>query len=115
MPEEPFGQAEPLPAAVAVLVHPVNPQEHPTYQGAWRWAVMIGNRPPADLDHCVQAGVAATEPEASAAGEQIGAAVATALRRYALAATYEYRRLGWDPIPAEADERPVLVWRGEDT
>lgn len=98
---------------VTVVVHPVDTQTHPTYPAGWRWAVHVGGGAPADLDRCVQAGLCPTEPEASVAGESHGAAVAKALRMAGTAARYSYQRLGWDPIPAEADERPMGQWRGE--
>lgn len=110
-PDEP--PAVPLLPDVAVVVHPVDTDTHPTYPAGWRWAVHVGGRGPTDLDYCVQAGHAATEQDASFAGEQVGAACAKALRLFGCPARYGYLRLGYDPIPAEADERPIGVWRGE--
>jgi hypothetical protein len=97
---------------VAVIVHPIDPEAHPTYPPGWRWAVHVGGRPPADLDYCVQAGSAESEPEASAAGEMVGAAVAKGLRILGIPARYGYIRLGYDPLPSSADDRPLSVWYG---
>jgi hypothetical protein len=99
---------------VTVVVHPIDLTEHPSYPPGWRWAVMGGGRPPTDLDFCVNAGHCMTEGEASLAGEQNGASATKALRLLGVPARYGFLRLGHDPIPAEAEERPLAVWRGED-
>jgi hypothetical protein len=74
---------------------------------------MVGGRPPTDLDRCVNAGWAPTEGEAAVAGEQNGASAAKALRLLGVPARYGFLKLGYDPLPAEADERPLAVWDGE--
>lgn len=99
---------------VAVVVHPVDRAVHPTYPDGWRWAVQVGGGPPNDLDRCVGAGHCLSETAASAAGEEVGSAVTKALRTFGVQVRYSYQRLGWDPIPAEADERPIGIWHGEN-
>lgn len=96
---------------VVVVIHPIDMNAHPTYQPGFRWAVMIGGRPPTDLDYCVQAGSESTETLASVIGEMCGAAATKALRLFGCPARYAVHRLGYDPIPAEADERPLAMWR----
>jgi hypothetical protein len=115
MPDEPAGERQPewLMPSVLALVHPVDTTAHPTYPPGYRWAVHVGGRPPADLDYCVQAGHAATESAASAIAEMVAAAVVKGLRLLGCPADYGYLRLGSDPVPAEADERPIGIWRGE--
>lgn len=102
-----------LPDVVA-LVHPVDLVAHPTYPGGWRWAVQVGGGRIDDLDRCVGAGHCETESEASVAAEQHASVAVKALRLLGVPAGYGYLRLGHDPIPAEADDRPIGVWRGED-
>lgn len=99
---------------VTVVVHPVDTAIHPSYPEGWRWAVQVGGRPPADVEHCVQAGHCPTQAEATFYGEQCGSAVAKAMRLFGIPARYGVLALGYDPIPAEADDRPLAVWRGED-
>lgn len=95
---------------VTVVVHPVDTTVHPSYQPGWRWAVMLGDRPLADVAGCVGALLCSTEAEAGLIGEQAGAAVVKALRAFGVDARYGVLRLDYDPIPAEADERPLGVW-----
>lgn len=97
---------------VCVVVHPIDREQHPTYPPGWRWAVMVGARPPADLDYCVNAGHATTEAEALLVGEQNGASATKALRLLGVPVRYSVMNLAWDPIPASADERPNEVWKG---
>lgn len=95
--------------AVTVVVHPVDRAVHPTYPDGWRWAVMVGGRPPADLDFCANAGMCTTEREADMVGEIAGSAAAKALRMLGLPVRYSFSRLGYDPIPASADNRPLAI------
>lgn len=104
----------PLVPEVTVVVHPIDRDAHPTYPAGWRWAVMVGGRPPTDLDFCVLAGHAVSETLASVEGEAVGAAATKALRIFGVPARYGYLRLGYDPIPASADERPLGVWHGRE-
>lgn len=96
------------------LVPEVTVVVHPRPSGSWRWAVMVGGRPPTDLDCCVQASEVASEGEASLLGEQVGAATVKALRLMGVPARYGYLRLGYDPLPADAYEQPFGVWHGKD-
>ena len=99
---------------MAAVVHPIDTAVHPTYVPGWRWAVMVGGRPPADLDWCAGAGHAGTESEASVRAEEAASAAVKALRMLGVPVRYAYQRLGYDPIPAEADDRPLAVWHGEE-
>jgi hypothetical protein len=99
---------------ITVVVHPVNTQVHPGYPPGWRWAVMVGGTRPSELDFCANAGHCPTDAEAAFTGEQAGATATKALRMLGIPARYGLLRLGYDPIPAEADDRPIAVWRGED-
>lgn len=99
---------------VIVIVHPVDQARHPTYPPGYRWAIQVGGQPPADLHYCAQAGHEPTIEAAMIAGESHGAAVVKALRMLGVPARYGLYRLGWDPIPAEGDEYPLAIWRGEE-
>lgn len=99
---------------VTVVVHPVDTAAHPTYPAGWRWAVQVGGTGPADLERCAGAGHCPTESEAAFYGEQCGSTAVKALRVLGVPARYGVLRLGYDPIPAEADDRPLAVWHGED-
>jgi len=101
----------PLVPLVAVLIHPINVEQHPTYPPGWRWAVYVGGRPPADIDYCANAGHAATEVDAAVAGESHGAAVVRGLRLMGYPAAYRTQFITWDPIPATADDRPLVIVR----
>lgn len=102
----------PLIHQVTVVVHPIDRAVHQTYPNGWRWGVTVGGKPINDLDFCVGAGHEETEMRASVQGETVGAAVALALRHYGLTPRYAFQRLDWDPIPADADNRPILKFGG---
>lgn len=97
-----------LPPAVTVLIHPVDTGKHPTIPPGWRWAVMIGNRPPNDLDACANAGWEPDERSAAVAGEEVGAAACKALRMCGLPASYRVLTLPADPIDAGNDKITVM-------
>lgn len=90
---------------VAVFVHEIDTTAHPTYQpGTWRWAVMVGGRPPHDLDACANAGGERSLQAALDAGDQVAAAVTRALRVFGVPAGPPRRFvLNHDPIPAGGD------------
>lgn len=94
---------------VTVVIHPINTEAHPTYPAGYRWAVHVGGGPFHDLSRCVNAGHETSEPMAGVAGESHGVAVAKALRIMGIPAKYSVTRLEWDPIPAEADNRPLVA------
>lgn len=102
------GNETPLMHQVTVVVHPIDTAEHPTYPNGWRWGVTIGGKPINDIDFCVGAGHEETEIRAAVQGEMVGAAVTLALRHYQLTPKYAFLRLDWDPIPSDADDRPIL-------
>jgi len=99
---------------VTVFVHPISCDVHPTYPPGFRWAVHIGGGPPDDLDRCAIAGHQYKVRMARMVGESHGAAACRALRLMGIAATYRVSVLGWDPIPAEADHRQLVVIRGQE-
>jgi hypothetical protein len=96
-----------LPKQVDVYIHPISKVTHPTYSASFRWAVMIGGAPPQSLNQCVNAGGCDTYNEASVMGEAVGAAVALALRAYGLDVKYRMIDIPFDPMPAQADDRPL--------
>lgn len=100
-----------LVAEIAVVVHPVDTTIHPAIPAGYRWAVMVGGRPPADLAYCVQAGHDPVLEQAMVAGEMVGAACAQALRKLGTPARYAVKRLDWDPLPAAADGYPIAEFR----
>jgi hypothetical protein len=97
---------------VAALVHPIDSTVHPKSHG-YRWAVMVGGRPPQDMDFCVGANQEPDEMTASVVAEMVGAAVVKGLRLSGVSAHYSFMRMGYDPIPAEADDRPMAYWPEE--
>jgi hypothetical protein len=99
---------------VTVVIHPIDVGVHPTIPAGYRWAVMVGGVAPSNLDYCAGAGHAADESTAAVEGESHGSTVCKALRLMGAPARYGVLRLGYDPIPAEADHRPLGVWRGEE-
>jgi hypothetical protein len=93
---------------VDVYIHPIDTVKHPSYQAKFRWAVMIGGAPPDDLDRCMNAGGCETLAEASMVGEAVGSAVTIALRAFGIDAKYRVVNIPFDPIPASADDRPLV-------
>jgi hypothetical protein len=101
-------ERNPLIPMVEVVVHPIDQAEHPTYQAGYRWAVMVGGVPAHDLDYCASTGHAENQQQACVDGETVGVAAARSLRMMGIPARYSFRRLDWDPIPASADNRPLI-------
>lgn len=89
---------------VTVVVHP--------YAGEWRWGVNVGGRPLADLDHCVASLMHTDKREAEIIGQQAGVAAVKALRMFGVPARSAYLDLDYDPLPADADQQPVGMWKG---
>lgn len=88
---------------VTVYVHPINVQAHPTVPPGWRWAVVVGGRPPSDVEHTANAGWAPDQRSALLEGEQNAATAVRALRLLGVPATFSAQALDADPIPAGAD------------
>lgn len=89
---------------ITVVVHEVDTVAHPTVPPGWRWAVMVGDRPPGDLAACANAGWEPDDRSAAVAGETVGAAAAKALRMCGVPADYRgVLLLDHDPIPAGGD------------
>lgn len=99
---------------ITVVIHPIDTHQHPTCPAGWRWAVMIGENHPRDLDWCLNAGFAPDPTTAAQLGEAVGVAVVKALRMLALPATYAVLTMHSDPIPPEADHTSLQRW-GVDT
>lgn len=95
---------------VTVVVHPIDCDVHPTYPPGFRWAVMVGGVGPAELEFCVNAGHDRTADGAAVTGESHGVAVVRGLRIMNVTAKYAVMRLDYDPIPAEADNVPLVRW-----
>lgn len=95
---------------VYVVVHPVDTQAHPTLTPGFRWAVMLGPCPPADVSRCANAGWCPNEREALDEGTQNGNSALAALRLVGLnvAAAPNVLGLDYDPIPAGGDPVRVL-------
>lgn len=96
--------------SVCVVVHPVDREKHPTYPEGYRWAVMVGGCQPHELNYCANAGHETTQDMAMLMGESHGAAACKALRILGVRTTYSVLRMDCDPIPAEADHRPLVNW-----
>ncbi len=96
---------------VTVVVHPIDTAVHVETPAGFRWAVMVGGRPPGDLDYCAHAGWCPTEAEALFEGESHGAVATRAARMFGVAAEYAVLVLDHDPIPRVADFRPLLNLR----
>ena len=99
----------PLVCEVTVVVHPVDVELHPTVPAGYRWAVMVGGRPPTDLGYCVQAGHDPRQDLALVAGEMVGTACVQTLRRLGSPGRYGVLRLDYDPLPATAADRPITI------
>jgi hypothetical protein len=89
---------------VTLVVHPVDTQAHPTVPTGWRWAVVVGGRPPSDVKHTANAGWAPDERTALLEGEQNAATAVRALRLFGVAVTAGTLTLDHDPIPPGHDQ-----------
>jgi hypothetical protein len=94
---------------VYVVVHPVDRRAHPTVPEGFRWAVMLGPCPPADVRRCANAGWCPDRDEATAEGDQNGATATRALRLAGLNVAYggaggvQVMQLDYDPVAADND------------
>lgn len=89
---------------VTCIVHPIDAEAHSTIPAGWRWAVMIGEGAPSDVDRCANAGWAPTAAGATAQGDQNAATATRALQLAGMDGRYAGAiRLHHDPIPAGAD------------
>ena len=71
------------PDVVVCYVHPLD-----AAQGGWRWAVHAGQRGPANLDGCINAGWAPSAGIAASEGEPHAATAVQALRLAGIGASY---------------------------
>lgn len=69
-----------LTPVVTVVVHPIETTRHPNIPPGWRWAVMIGDGPPGDVNRCANAGWAPDRTAALSEGDRCGATAVRALR-----------------------------------
>ncbi len=89
---------------LTVVVHPINTEAHPTIPPGYRWALMLGDGPPADLDRCANAHYAPSRQAAELEGDRNGASAIRALQMLGYAARYGgVQHLDHDPIPAGGD------------
>lgn len=94
---------ESLAPVVMLVVHPINTAAHPTVPAGWRWAVMLGEGSPSDVERCPNAGWCPTQQEAALEGETVAVTVAKALRAFGIPASFRTLTLDDDPIPAGGD------------
>lgn len=94
---------------VTVIVHAISVEAHPSIPPGFRWAIMLGDGAPSELDRCANAGWCPTEQEALLEGETVGATAAKTLRAFGIPAAYAVQRLDYDPIPAGDDRISVGV------
>lgn len=93
---------------VTVVVHPVNCDVHPLCPPGFRWAVMVGGVGPTELKFCVNAGHDRAAGMAAIIGESHGVAVVKGLHIMGIRVKYTVLHLDYDPIPAEADNLPLV-------
>jgi hypothetical protein len=94
---------------VTVIVHAVDTEQHPGIPAGFRWAVMLGNANPRQLEYCANAGWSSSKGEAMFDGETVAAAAVNALRAFGVPAALRATRiLDHDPIPAGEDRVRVL-------
>lgn len=90
---------------VTVFAHEIDVAKHPTYgPGWWRWAVMVGGRPPHELEFCATAGGLRSLADALQRGDEVAAGIIHALRIFG----HPVKRarsfvLDHDPVPAGGD------------
>lgn len=87
---------------IVVIVHPIDTAAHPSVPPGWRWAVYMGAGNYSDLERCLNAGWQTSPTSAAVDGEACAATAVRALRLAGLPANLESLRLGFDPIPADA-------------
>ena len=91
------------PDVIVCYVHPL------TDQGGWRWAVHAGQRGPANLDGCINAGWAPSAGIAASEGEPHAATATQALRLAGIGASYA------GVVTLDADPTAGWAARGLDT
>jgi hypothetical protein len=94
---------------LTVVVHPIDTAAHPTNPPGYRWALMLGDGPPEQLDRCANAHWAPTRAEAETEGDRNGASAARVLQMLGQSARYGgVQHLDHDPIPAGADRLNII-------
>lgn len=92
-----------LTPVVTLVVHPIDTAVHPTVPPGWRWAVMLGDGSPSDMDRCANAGWCPSRGEASLEGEMVAVTATKALRAFGVPVSLRTLTLDSDPIPAGGD------------
>ena len=86
---------------IAVLVHPIDIERHPTVPPGFRWCAQFGTDP-LERSSWLNAGWAPNATEAAMTGEMVASAVAKALAIGGVDAQYVGTvNLAEDPIPEE--------------
>jgi hypothetical protein len=89
---------------LSCVVHPIDVDAHPTVPPGYRWAVMVGQGAPSDVQRCANAGWAPSAAAAEAEGDQNAATATRAMQLTGALARYGgVIRLDYDPIPAGGD------------
>jgi hypothetical protein len=86
---------------IAVIVHPIDTDKHPTIPAGFRWCAQFGTDA-ADVSSYLNAGWEANATDAAITGEMVASAVAKALMVLGIQRDYVgVIQLAEDPIPAE--------------
>jgi hypothetical protein len=92
---------------IVALAHPVDVDTHPTYPPGFRWAVHVGEDF-ADMSSCLNAGWEPTLLAARMAGEAAAVCAHKVAARFDPSVGYLPVVLDVDPVPAEADDLPLI-------
>lgn len=86
---------------IAVIVHPIDTEKHPTIPAGFRWCAQFGTDA-ADASRYLNAGWEPTATHAAVTGEMVASSVAKALMLLGIQRDYlGVIQLAEDPIPAE--------------
>lgn len=86
---------------IAVIVHPIDTDKHPTIPEGFRWCAQFGTDA-ADASNYLNAGWEPTATDAAVTGEMVASSVAKALMVLGIQRDYlGVIQLAEDPIPAE--------------
>ena len=86
---------------IAVIVHPIDIDKHPTIPAGFRWCAQFGTDA-TDVSSFLNAGWEANATDAGITGEMVASAVAKALMVLGIQRDYVgVIQLAEDPIPAE--------------
>jgi hypothetical protein len=86
---------------LAVIVHPIDTEKHPTIPAGFRWCAQFGTNP-VDVSQYLNAGWEPSINDASVTGEMVASSVFKAFRIMSIECDYlGVIQLADDPIPAE--------------